>query len=49
VRDALIRAGVPANKIQTGAFGEERPMCYDSTAACQQRDRRVEVLIRTGN
>jgi len=37
VRDALIRAGVPANKIQTGAFGD----------AQLARDRRVEVLIST--
>ena len=49
VRDSLIRAGVPADKIQTGAFGEERPTCNDSNEACQQRDRRVEMLIRTGN
>jgi outer membrane protein OmpA-like peptidoglycan-associated protein len=49
VRDALIRAGVPAYKIQTGAFGEERLTCNDSPAMCQQRDQRVEVLMRTGN
>jgi outer membrane protein OmpA-like peptidoglycan-associated protein len=39
VRDALIRAGVPADKIQTGAFG-------DTGLA---RDRRVEVLLKTGD
>jgi outer membrane protein OmpA-like peptidoglycan-associated protein len=39
VRDALIQAGVPASKIQTGAFGD----------AQLTRDRRVEVLIRTSN
>ncbi len=49
VRDALIQAGVPADKIRTGAFGEGRLTCNDSTEACQQRDRRVKVLIRTGN
>jgi outer membrane protein OmpA-like peptidoglycan-associated protein len=37
VRDALIRAGVPASKIQTGTFGDTQ----------LARDRRVEVLIRT--
>lgn len=35
VRDALMRAGVPSDKIQTGAFGDTR----------LTRDRRVEVLI----
>jgi len=49
VRDALIEAGVPAYKIQAVAFGTARPPCNDSTEACWQRDRRVEVLIRTGN
>jgi outer membrane protein OmpA-like peptidoglycan-associated protein len=39
VRDALIQAGVPAHRIQTGAFGD----------AGQRRDRRVEVLISTSN
>jgi outer membrane protein OmpA-like peptidoglycan-associated protein len=37
VRDALIRAGVPESKIQTGAFGDSR----------LTRDRRVEVLLST--
>ncbi len=49
VRDALIEAGVPAYKIQAIALGTARPPCNDSTEACWQRDRRVEVLIRTGN
>jgi outer membrane protein OmpA-like peptidoglycan-associated protein len=39
VRDALIQAGVPASKIETGAFGDTQ----------LARDRRVEVLIKTGN
>lgn len=39
VRDALIQAGVPSSKIQTGAFGDTR----------LTRDRRVEVLVKTGN
>jgi OOP family OmpA-OmpF porin len=39
VRNALIQAGVPAYKIQAGAFGD----------AWLARDRRVEVLIRTAH
>jgi outer membrane protein OmpA-like peptidoglycan-associated protein len=47
IRDALVKAGVSGDKIQTGAFGEQRLQCSESTAACWQRDRRVEVLIST--
>ena len=37
VRDALIQAGVPAQRISTGAFGDPKP----------RRDSRVEGLITT--
>jgi outer membrane protein OmpA-like peptidoglycan-associated protein len=47
IRDALVQAGVPADKIKTGAFGETQPKCNESTEACWQSDRRVEVLIGT--
>lgn len=39
VRDALIKAGVPASRIQAGAFGNSK----------LPRDGRVAVLIRTAN
>jgi outer membrane protein OmpA-like peptidoglycan-associated protein len=39
IRDALIDAGVPANRIKTGAFGDSK----------LRRDGRVEVLIMSGN
>jgi outer membrane protein OmpA-like peptidoglycan-associated protein len=47
IRDALMRAGVARDKIQTGAFGEMRLKCQEATEACWQSDRRVEVLIGT--
>ena len=47
IRDALVAGGVSNDKIQTGAFGESQPKCNESTEACWQRDRRVEVLIGT--
>lgn len=46
VRDALIRAGVSADRIETGTFAAQRPGCNDSTERCAQRDGRVEVLVR---
>ncbi len=48
VKAALVSAGIPSDKIQTGAFGEMRLKCPESTEACWQRDRRVEVLVRPG-
>ena len=39
VRDALIKAGVPTSRIQTGAFGDTK----------RPRDGRVVVFIRTAN
>ena len=45
IRDALVAAGVPGDKIHTGAFGEAQPRCNESTESCWQSDRRVEVLI----
>ena len=46
VRDALIRAGVSADRIETGSFGVERAKCNDATEPCSQRDGRVEVMVR---
>jgi outer membrane protein OmpA-like peptidoglycan-associated protein len=47
VRDALIQAGVPADRIEAGAFGQARSNCNDATPQCWQRDGRVEVLVRS--
>jgi OmpA-OmpF porin, OOP family len=49
VRDALIQAGVPADRIETGAFGTDRSLCNPATEQCAQRDGRVEVLVRASN
>ena len=45
IRDALVKAGGPSDRIHTGAYGEQRPKCGEATEACWQRDRRVEVLV----
>jgi outer membrane protein OmpA-like peptidoglycan-associated protein len=49
VRDALIQAGVAADRIETGTFGSDRVMCNPSTEQCSQREGRVEVLVRASN
>jgi len=46
IRYALVKAGGSGDRIQTGAFGGQRPACAESTEACWPRDRRVEVLVR---
>jgi outer membrane protein OmpA-like peptidoglycan-associated protein len=46
VRDALIRAGVSADRIETGTFAMQRASCKDTVERCSQRDGRVEVLVR---
>jgi outer membrane protein OmpA-like peptidoglycan-associated protein len=46
VREALIRAGVSADRIETGGFGAERAKCNDANELCSQRDGRVEVMVR---
>jgi peptidoglycan-associated lipoprotein len=48
VRDALVKAGVRADRIVTGAFGESKPVCKEASEVCWQLDRRVEVLVNPG-
>lgn len=45
VRDALLKAGLPANKIQKGGIGQARFQCNETIDAC----RRVGVLIKNDN
>jgi outer membrane protein OmpA-like peptidoglycan-associated protein len=49
VRDALIQAGVPADRIETGTFGTDRFMCNSPSEQCPRREGRVEVLARASN
>lgn len=45
VRDALIAAGVPEDRILTGAYGELNRKCAQKGEECWQQDRRVEVTV----
>jgi len=47
VREALIRSGVAASRIETGRFGVEQAECNQATEPCSQRDGRVEVMGRS--
>ena len=44
VRDALLRAGVPADRMQIGSYAAEPSQCTNRTEDCAQRDGRVDVL-----
>ena len=44
VHEALIAAGVAPSRISIGAFGARGPVCRDTTEACYELNRRVEVL-----
>jgi outer membrane protein OmpA-like peptidoglycan-associated protein len=45
VREALVKAGVPAERIATTASGKKRLACGEPTEPCYQADRRVEVYF----
>jgi peptidoglycan-associated lipoprotein len=47
VKDALVKAGAPADRISTGSFGEARRKCNEASEDCYQRERRVEVFVTT--
>jgi peptidoglycan-associated lipoprotein len=42
-RDYLVQLGVPANRLRTISFGEERPACTDADEGCYQRNRRAHL------
>jgi peptidoglycan-associated lipoprotein len=48
VQQALVGAGVNANRIRIGAQGEKLRNCEQETEDCYQRNRRVEVFVRPG-
>jgi len=40
-RDFLVNLGVPASKLSTVSYGEERQVCSDENEGCYQRNRRA--------
>ena len=41
----LVSQGVSASRVHTISYGEERPFCFDSNAACWQKNRRAHFRI----
>jgi len=45
VRDILVGAGVPANRIAAVGMGEDRPIASNATITGRAQNRRVEIII----
>jgi outer membrane protein OmpA-like peptidoglycan-associated protein len=45
VKAALVRMGVPANRLSSQGFGEDSPVAGNDTPAGRQMNRRVEIVI----
>jgi peptidoglycan-associated lipoprotein len=43
-RDFLVNLGVPASKLSTVSYGEERPQCTEENEGCWQRNRRAHFV-----
>ena len=44
-KDYLITLGVSADRLQTVSYGEEKPLCTESTEACWSRNRRAHFVV----
>lgn len=48
IRDHLVRSGVPANRVATVSYGEEKPLCRQGSEPCRARNRRAELRVLSG-
>src|ERR1700712_1090219 len=46
VAQALIRAGVPADKVQIEAVGDSQPVYYESMPKGEDGNRRAEIFVQ---
>lgn len=45
-RDYLVSLGIDAGRMTTVSYGEERPVCTESSESCWQRNRRAHFVVR---
>ncbi len=45
VKDYLISLGVPAARLQTISYGEEKPLCTEQTEECWAKNRRAHFVV----
>jgi peptidoglycan-associated lipoprotein len=43
-KQALVQAGIAANRIKTISYGKEKPFCTEQTEACWQQNRRAQFV-----
>ena len=46
VKAYYVRLGIPADKIATVSYGEEKPVCYEATNDCWAQNRRADTLLQ---
>jgi peptidoglycan-associated lipoprotein len=46
VREFLLTQGIPASRMSTVSYGEERPTCRDETESCFERNRRAHFTAQ---
>ena len=46
VKAYYVRLGIPADKISTVSYGEEKPVCYEANNACWAQNRRADTLLQ---
>ena len=44
VLDLLVAEGVSSSQVEVVSYGEERPVCRQSSETCWERNRRVEIV-----
>jgi len=49
IKNAVVAGGISADRIKTVAAGEHGRNCMEKTEECYQKNRRVEVLVRSGS
>lgn len=45
VKAYYVRLGIPADKIATVSYGEEKPVCFEANNACWAKNRRADTLL----
>ena len=46
VKANYVRLGIPADRIATVSYGEEKPVCYEATQSCWAENRRADTLLQ---
>jgi hypothetical protein len=47
VKRFFVERGISGDRIEIISYGNERPVCTERTASCQQQNRRVDVAVTT--